>query len=163
MSITTTERLSVIFATWFGVGYSPKAPGTVGSLAAVLCAIPIVVLGGPLALIISACLASIIGIPVSTYAAKTMGSKDPSKVVIDEVAGQWIALIPAAPDLGSYCLAFIAFRLFDILKPGPIGWADRNLNAGWGIMTDDIFAGFCAAGVVYLLSPWVPPLYSFIG
>jgi len=90
-----------------------------------------------------------------------MNKKDPGSIVIDEVAGQWIALIPASPNLSAYALGFVAFRFFDILKPGPIGWADRNLDKGLGIMVDDIMAGICAAGIVLVCQGWLPPLYSF--
>jgi len=90
-----------------------------------------------------------------------MNKKDPGSIVIDEVAGQWIALIPASPNLSAYALGFVAFRFFDILKPGPIGWADRNLDKGLGIMVDDIMAGICAAGIVLVFQVWLPPLYIF--
>ncbi len=159
---TVYPTLSVIVATWFGIGFSPKAPGTVGSFVAILFALPIMILFGHTGLVAAVAIVVIIGVPVSTMAAKTMRQKDPSRVVIDEVAGQWIALIPVSPNLGSVIVAFLAFRMFDILKPGPIGWADKHLNAGWGIMADDILAGLCAAGVVYLLQPWIPPIVHFL-
>jgi len=162
MPNTQPLTLSVILATWFGVGFIPFAPGTMGSIAAVLCAIPISMTSGPAGLAIASLLASLVGIPISSNAAKTMGKKDPGSIVIDEVAGQWIALLPASPNVGAYILAFIVFRCFDITKIGPIGWADRNLEKGTGIMVDDIIAGGFAAVVVYVLQPYIPEFYSFV-
>lgn len=138
-------------AVWFGAGLSPKAPGTVGSLAALPCAFGLVLLGGPF-LLAAAALALL---PLGVWAAEREtadGETDPGRVVIDEVCGQWIALIPAAAFGGpaEWLVAFLAFRALDILKPGPIGWADRTLHGGWGIMMDDVFAGLGAAGIVWL-------------
>ncbi|MBN2751462.1 MAG: phosphatidylglycerophosphatase A [Rhodospirillaceae bacterium] len=158
---TLGTRLSVILATWFGVGRIPVAPGTFGSLAAVVCAVPLIGLGGTPALAFAAAFVSLLGIPISSHAEKTMQRKDPGCIVIDEVAGQWIALLPAAPNLTSYAIAFTAFRTFDILKPGPVGWADRSLGKGLGIMADDIIAGGLAAAVVALLGPFLPPIIRF--
>ena len=73
-------------------------------------------------------------------------SRDPGPVVIDEVAGQWLTLVPAAylapstPDLITYLIAFILFRIADIFKPWPASWADRTIHGGLGIMLDDIIA-----------------------
>ena len=74
------------------------------------------------------------------------------RIVIDEVAGQWLALIPLPLDPGLYLLAFLAFRLFDILKPWPVGWADRRLPGAFGIMADDLLAGLYAGGLVFGVS-----------
>lgn len=161
MLSTPSKNLSVILATWFGVGFSPIAPGTAGSLTAVLCAAPIVIYGGTLSLAIAALIVAILGIPIATAAESAMGRKDPGAIVIDEVAGQWIALLPAAPNLSSYVLAFAAFRTFDILKPGPIGCADRRLSGGLGIMADDILAGIIAAAIVAVAGPYLPPILEW--
>ena len=86
---------------------------------------------------------------------KGKADQDPSEIVIDEVAGQWLAFLPVsigAAHVGAnllslwpgFVFAFLFFRLFDIWKPGPIGWADRR-NDALGVMLDDIFAGFAAA------------------
>ncbi|WP_337995602.1 phosphatidylglycerophosphatase A [Oleispirillum naphthae] len=158
---TFEKRLSVTLATWFGIGRIPGAPGTFGSLAACLCALPIAAAAGTPGLAFAAAAVSLLGIPAAAAAEKALGRKDPGCIVIDEVAGQWIALLPAAPDLASYALAFAAFRLFDIWKPGPIGWADKNLSGGLGIMTDDIIAGGFAAAVVALAGPFLPPVIRF--
>lgn len=148
---------SVTLATGFGVGRLPVAPGTFGSLAAAAVAVPIAASGGPLALGCAAAAAALIGIPVAAAAARALGREDPGAVVIDEVAGQWLALIPAGADLGAWIVGFLAFRLFDVWKPGPVGWADRRVGGGLGIMLDDLIAGGMAAAVVALAEPWLPP------
>jgi phosphatidylglycerophosphatase A len=148
-------------ATFFGAGLLHPAPGTWGSLAALPVAWAICVLGGVwvfLAALVVVTLAGVWAIGVETAGG---GDPDPSEIVIDEVAGQWIALLPVmigATHVGADALklwpgwvaAFVLFRLFDIWKPGPIGWADRRKGA-WGVMLDDLIAGaFAAVGVVAL-------------
>ena len=80
---------------------------------------------------------------------KRSSIKDPSFVVIDEVAGQWIALLPAGLDPVLFVAGFLAFRLFDIWKPWPVSWADRDVPGALGVMLDDLIAGAYAAAVVY--------------
>jgi phosphatidylglycerophosphatase A len=140
-----------LIATCLGVGRSPVAPGTAGSLVALPLGWALVRLGGSAALLAGILLVTIVGIwAAGRYAAET-GMDDPGSVVIDEVAGQWIALlaVPLAPL--PYALAFVAFRFFDILKPWPVSWADRKLPGGLGIMADDVLAGVYAAAVLTLL------------
>jgi phosphatidylglycerophosphatase A len=91
---------------------------------------------------------------------------DPGWVVIDEVAGLWIALLPLALlppgaewNLPSLALAFLAFRALDILKPGPVGWADRQEGAA-GIMADDVIAGLLAAGLVRVAQVLLPEWFT---
>ena len=76
-------------------------------------------------------------------------AEDPGVVVIDEVAGMWLALVPVALDLPSYAFAFLFFRFFDIVKIWPANFAQRRFKGGWGIMTDDIIAGAYAAAATY--------------
>jgi phosphatidylglycerophosphatase A len=76
-------------------------------------------------------------------------SKDNSLIVIDEVAGMLIALSFIAHDAILYFLGFLLFRLFDILKPWPISWVDRNIKGGLGILLDDLIAGFAAGGIIF--------------
>lgn len=156
MVSTFCKFASVTLATLFGIGRIPLAPGTFGSLAAALIAVPIAASGGPIALALAAAAAALIGIPAAARAARAMGRDDPGAVVIDEVAGQWLALVPAGNDLAAWALGFLAFRLFDIWKPGPVGWADREIGGGLGIMLDDVIAGVLAAGVVALAQPYLP-------
>lgn len=150
--------MSKLVATFFLVGYMRPASGTWGSAAAIPAAWLLFVIGGWGLLLVSSVLIFVLG----WWATKTHiaggDDHDPSEVVIDEVVGQWIALLPTA--IGAthagvsfwalwpgIVVAFFAFRLFDIWKPGPIGWADRRGDA-LGVMLDDVFAGVAAAVVV---------------
>ncbi len=146
--------LARLIASGFGVGYAPAAPGTVGSLLAVLLGV-LLMLASPVALPVAA-LAATIGGVWAIRAARVGG--DPGWVVIDEVAGQWIAMLalprPVWPGL---LAAFALFRLFDIAKPGPVGWADRQEGAV-GVMADDVIAGAIAAVILSLVRLWWPRL-----
>ncbi|MEK9671561.1 MAG: phosphatidylglycerophosphatase A [Rhodospirillaceae bacterium] len=137
-----------LIATWFGAGLSPKAPGTVGSVAALPVAWVIVYGAGWQALAVAAVLATLIGVWATRKMLETASDKDPSYLVIDEVAGQWIALLPAGFDPLLWLAAFAGFRLFDIWKPWPVGLADRKLGGAWGVMLDDLLAGGYACLIV---------------
>lgn len=155
------KRLARIIATVLGVGYIRPAPGTWGSLVALPWGWLLHVLGGFPLLV----LAIVIGFAKGWWATSVMTrggtDHDPSEIVIDEVIGQWIALLPlsfAAWNMGlnmlvmwpGWIAAFAFFRLFDIWKPGPVGWADRRGDA-LGVMLDDVIAGvFAAFGVLAL-------------
>ena len=140
---------ATLLATWFGSGLLRVAPGTCGSLAALPFAAAFVLVGGPWLLALATAAAFALGLWASARYAAAGGQPDPGAVVIDEVAGQWLALIPLPLDPGLYLLAFLAFRLFDIVKPWPVGWADRSLSGGFGIMADDILAGIYAGAVAF--------------
>jgi phosphatidylglycerophosphatase A len=124
----------------FGSGFSPIAPGTAGSIAALLPwwwmrALPLPYY----ALAIG--LAFAIGVWASSWVVRRSGVQDPQVVVWDEFVGVWIALI-AAPAGWIWMLAgFALFRLFDIWKPWPVSWADEKIGGGLGVMLDDVFAG----------------------
>jgi phosphatidylglycerophosphatase A len=152
--MTAAQRLPFwhpvsLIATWFGSGLLPKVPGTWGSLAALPFAIVIAMLGGPWLLLAAALCAYGLGVWASAAYARSLGVEDPGAVVIDEVAGMWLALVPVALDLPSYAFAFLFFRFFDIVKVWPANIAERRLKGGWGIMTDDIIAGAYAAAATY--------------
>ncbi len=149
------SKLAAILATWFGAGLLPKAPGTWGSLAALPCGLALTWLGGPWLLLGGAVAVFFLGIWAGGRYAKDRGLEDPGVVVIDEVAGLWIALLPALLDPLLAALAFLAFRLFDILKPWPINLLDRELKGGLGIMADDVLAGIYATLVVWAVAEWV--------
>ncbi len=142
---------AMIIATWFGCGLSPKAPGTIGSLGALPVAWAILFYFGWPWLAVAAVAATVIGILATAAVLRRSAVKDPSFVVIDEVAGQWIALLPAGLDPVLFIAAFLAFRLFDIWKPWPISWADRAVPGALGVMLDDLIAGGFAAALVYAL------------
>ena len=138
-----------ILSTWFGAGLLPKAPGTWGSLAALPLAWIIASWGGPLALGVATIIVSLVGWWAADIYVRHTGVNDPSEVVIDEVAGQWLTLLVVPPDPLLYLAGFALFRLFDIRKPWPVGWADRTIPGGLGVMVDDIFAGLYAALFLY--------------
>jgi phosphatidylglycerophosphatase A len=147
-----------LLATWFGSGLLPKAPGTWGSLAALPFAIAIVALAGTWGLLAAAVVATLLGAWAAGIYATRSGQGDPRAVVIDEVAGQWLALVPVAGDLRLYAVAFVAFRFFDIVKVWPAGRIDRELKGGWGIMLDDVVAGVYAGALSYgVARAWPAP------
>ncbi len=148
-----------IVATFFGAGYGKPGPGTRGSVAALLlwaaCAWLLHPAPHALLLILLAgiALSIVAGVPASTIVARESGRQDPQFVVIDEVAGQWIALIGCPFDLHHALIALVLFRLFDITKPFPARQLE-SLSGGWGIVFDDVAAGLYAWGVAALLRLW---------
>ncbi|MEO0371424.1 MAG: phosphatidylglycerophosphatase A [Pseudomonadota bacterium] len=149
------NALAHFIATTGGVGHLKPAPGTWGSLAALPLAFGLHVLGGVWVLIAATIVVFFIGVWATARVTEGQVDHDPSHVVVDEVVGQWIALWPVSLGMmhsgagvldmwpGWVC-AFVLFRLFDITKPGPVGWADRRDDAV-GVMLDDVFAGVMAA------------------
>jgi phosphatidylglycerophosphatase A len=141
--------------TFFGAGLLKPGPGTYGSIAAVLLWYgaahalhpppPALAIGTAIAAI----LATLIGIPAATIIARESGHEDPGHVVIDEVAGQLIALIAIPADWRHAALSLLLFRLFDIFKPPPIRQLER-LPTGTGIMLDDVAAGLFALATAQL-------------
>lgn len=148
-----------LLASFFGVGFSPVAPGTVGSIAAfvLLWFVPTSHWGYFLATIA----VTLFGVPISKRAADYWG-KDPSKVVIDEVAGCMISviLVPKSPVL--WIIAFLAFRAYDILKLPPARTAESKLPHGWGIMMDDVVAGIYSFILVHLINILFPQIINII-
>ncbi|MDW3184125.1 phosphatidylglycerophosphatase A [Roseobacter sp.] len=155
------NRAATLIATMMGVGYIRPAPGTWGSLVALPWGWLLHVLGGFPLLLLGIFAGFAKGWWATAIMTKGSADHDPSEIVVDEVVGQWIALLPlsyAAWSMGMNILvmwpgwiaAFLLFRLFDILKPGPVGWADRRGDA-LGVMLDDVIAGvFAAIGVLIL-------------
>ncbi len=151
------SRIAQAIVTMGGIGFAPKAPGTIASAAAIPLAWLINWAGGFPMFAAATTAATLIGYwATKKYIANQPPNADPSEVVIDELAGQWIALLPlsfglmlagSAPHVFPYpgwIAAFALFRLFDIWKPGLVGWADRQHGA-FGIMADDVIAGIMAA------------------
>ena len=158
-------RASTVIASVFGIGYSPIASGTVMSAVAILPAILIAQQGGAMALFAASILAFAIGILACDGHLHATGREDPSECVIDELAGQWLTCAfsmftfngtAASLSLPAFILAFFMFRLFDIWKPWPVSWADRELPGGLGVMTDDMIAGLMAGALVALVRYLVP-------
>ena len=133
----------------FGSGAAPRAPGTWGTLAAM----PFVLLWqqlpvGGYALVIV--VATLLGVWLCQRTADDLGVHDHGGIVWDEFVGVWIALWLAPVGWLWLIAGFVLFRLFDIAKPWPIGWVDRRVGGGLGIMLDDILAGFMTLGVLWL-------------
>jgi phosphatidylglycerophosphatase A len=152
-------RASRLIATVGGIGLIRPAPGTWGSAAALPLGWVLHGLGGFPLLALATLAVAALGWWAARAEEAATGNHDESAIVIDEVAGQWIALWPLSLGLThagvdpwlfpwpGWVGAFLAFRLFDIWKPGPIGWADRQPGAT-GVMLDDLIAGLAAAVVV---------------
>ena len=149
MTTPRKSRWAWALGTFFGAGYLRPGPGTYGSIAALLLWYAAAHIFHPSALTLAIATAlaalaiTLIGIPASTIVAREAGRKDPGFVVIDEVAGQLVALVLIRPDWKHAALALVLFRLFDIFKPWPIRKLEA-LPAGTGIMLDDIAAGLFA-------------------
>mgnify|MGYP001814739739 CR=1 FL=1 len=146
------RRLALSF---FGAGFIRPAPGTWGSLAALPAGFLLHLVGGPILIAVGAVALYVIGVQLTRQETAEGDDHDPSWIVIDEVVGQWIALMPVsigASAMGESPLAlwpgvlaaFILFRLFDIWKPWLVGQADRRGDAV-GVMLDDVWAGVFAA------------------
>jgi len=141
-----------IVGTCFGLGYSPAAPGTIGSLGAISIALLLSHFAGwqPYHFGLLAAAAFFPAVWASEQVARQNGTEDPGCVVVDEAVGQWIALAGAKTLVWQVWLAaFLLFRLLDIWKPPPARQAE-SLPGGWGIVADDVVAGFCAALVLFL-------------
>lgn len=146
------NKLAWVFATWFGCGLSPFAPGTVGSLAAVVIAWALSRAGfGRLHFLALSLLLLYPAIRAAGIVARLTARKDPQLVVVDEVLGQWLTLAGAMRfDWLTFAVAFALFRLFDIWKPPPIRRIER-IPGGAGIVLDDMMAGVYGAVVLFLL------------
>lgn len=147
--MTALDRLALNLATLGPLGRSPRAPGTVGSAAAAVlaawCFVPLALWAKLLVLAV----VFVLGAWSATRAEILLGRADPGCVVIDELAGQWIAYLPfAAADPVAMLAGFALFRVLDIFKPWPINKAEHWLPRGYGVMLDDVLAGIVAAMVV---------------
>ena len=151
---------------WLGLGLGSglprRAPGTWGTVGALIAAIPLLSLGF-IAFFIITLLSCLLGIWICDRTSNLMGGHDDPHIVWDEWAGMWLTLLPLSymgiadgdfwqnitqmSSIIALLIAFILFRFFDIIKPPPIGWADKKVAGGLGIMLDDIIAGIMAAAV----------------
>ncbi|MBN2103983.1 phosphatidylglycerophosphatase A [bacterium] len=147
------RRLIYIVATGLYSGYSPLAPGTAGSALGLL--IFMLIPGFRNWILLSACIIFfLIGVWSATQVEKMENKKDASIIVIDEIVGMWIALlfIPVSMNWIWWMGAFVLFRIYDVIKPFPAG-KSQELPSGWGVMVDDVWAGFYAnvtLEIVYL-------------
>jgi phosphatidylglycerophosphatase A len=149
------NRVAVALASFGYVGFAPAAPGTVGSAAAFLLFVPLRLAAVPGLELAAAVVLFFAGVWAAHVTEASLGVEDPGLVVIDEVVGMLVSLL-WLPLSWAVCLAaFLAFRVFDIVKPWPTKRFER-LRGGWGIMADDVMAGVYANLVVQLLAWWRP-------
>jgi phosphatidylglycerophosphatase A len=151
MAFRPSERRMMTLATLGPVGFLRPAPGSWGSAAALVMGAGLAFLS-PRLLEVAALVVCILGTMAAGIYQRETGRHDAGEVVIDEVAGQWIALLVVPLDWRWYLAAFLLFRVFDILKPGPVRMAEK-LPGGVGVMADDIVAGVFAA-VCLLIIQW---------
>ncbi len=145
------DKLCVILATGFGVGYSKKAPGTLGSLIG----IPLGILVSSNSMVFTDHLFAVLvliflGFIITVRAERVFNIHDDQRIVIDEIVGQALTIAFFEPSWIVVLVGFGLFRLFDIWKPGPIGYIDEHLPGAWGTFFDDILAGIFALGILYL-------------
>ena len=150
-------RVALTLATWFGAGFSPAAPGTAGTLAA----LPLAWVAGSLAIgpqLLILALLLVVAVPSAHAAGRWFGVVDARQIVIDEVAGLLVTMLGVPMSLRSLLLGFVLFRLFDIVKPWPVSFFDRKVKNGFGVVFDDVMAGLYARGCVALAFAWWPGL-----
>ena len=166
---TAWEKASSWLGLGLGTGLPKKAPGTWGTVGGLMIALPMLLLGfwGFLAVVAVGCL---VGSYVCGKTSKLMGVHDDPHIVFDEWVGMWISLLPSVWLLTQtqdtaktgleYChpstallfiVPFVLFRFFDIIKPPPIKWVDKNVSGGFGILIDDVLAGVMAVIFIFML------------
>ena len=143
-----------LLAFGFGSGATPKAPGTWGTLAAVLIYWPLSQLS-PEHYLLMLLVTSVMGIYICGQTARDLGVHDHGSIVWDEFVGFWITMFAAPVGWVWVVVGFVLFRFFDIIKPWPISWIDKNITGGFGIMLDDVIAGVMAAGVLQGIAWWL--------
>lgn len=157
-----SQEMRKIFLTLFYSGLSKKAPGTVGSFVALILGFVVLAFFEPATLFLLSLLITVIAIKEINIYEKEVGTHDNSEIVIDELAGMWIAMSIGGVTSEGYFLglvAFFFFRIFDIWKPSIIGRIDRDVGGGMGVMGDDVvagvFAGLCTALVSHLIVTFI--------
>ncbi|GAA9828696.1 phosphatidylglycerophosphatase A [Helicobacter pylori] len=142
--------LRACFLTLFFSGYSKKAPGTIGSLVALLLGLPILIFSAN-TLFLAAVLIGLIAIAQIDKEEEESKIHDSSYIVIDELVGMWLAMAISGLSLASVFLSFIFFRIYDITKPSLIGKIDKEVKGGLGVVADDALAGVLAGLSVLLI------------
>ena len=138
------------FAFGFGAGLMPRAPGTWGTLVA-LPVFAFARMGGTFSVLVVAAIFFVIGIWASSVTGRALGVADHGGIVIDEIAAFLLVLALTPEAIAWWLAAFVLFRIFDIFKPWPIRWADRNIKGGFGVMFDDLLAAVFAIAGIFLL------------
>ncbi|GAA6936948.1 phosphatidylglycerophosphatase A [Helicobacter pylori] len=142
--------LRACFLTLFFSGYSKKAPGTIGSLVALLLGLPILIFSAN-TLFLAAILIGLIAIAQIDKEEEESKIHDSSYIVIDELVGMWLAMAISGLSLAGVVLSFIFFRIYDITKPSLIGKIDKEIKGGLGVVADDALAGVLAGLSVLLV------------
>jgi phosphatidylglycerophosphatase A len=145
-----SEKAIKLLATGFGAGLTPIAPGTAGTAVGVLLCLLCVPLPWVLRLAVVVALAAL-SVYISGKAEIIYGKKDDRRIVIDEITGFQVAMLPVAITGWHICLAFVSFRIFDIWKPYPVN-SLQQLPGGWGVVVDDVAAGTYAGALVLILT-----------
>jgi phosphatidylglycerophosphatase A len=146
------EKLIKLLATGFGSGLVPFVPGTMGTLVGVVICLLCMPMPRILRLLFVLTLLAL-SFYVAGQAEKIYQKKDDKRIVIDEIIGLQITMLPVAINVLSLCVGFVLFRVFDILKPFPINNLQR-LPGGWGVVIDDVVAGVYAGALMWLLTFW---------
>ncbi|KNE17073.1 phosphatidylglycerophosphatase A family protein [Helicobacter pylori] len=142
--------LRTCFLTLFFSGYSKKAPGTIGSLVALLLGLPVLIFSAN-TLFLAAVLIGLIAIAQIDEEEEESKIHDSSYIVIDELVGMWLAMAISGLSLAGVVLSFIFFRIYDITKPSLIGKIDKEVKGGLGVVADDALAGVLAGLSVLLV------------
>ncbi len=150
MTATAKNNFIKILATGFGAGLSPIAPGTVGTIVGVLICLCSYPLPGPFRFFFAVAISGV-SVYVAGRAETLYRKKDDQRIVIDEIAGFQVAMLPVAITGLHLCIAFVLFRIFDIWKPFPVNRL-QNLSGGWGVVADDLGAGFYAALILFIFT-----------
>ena len=148
--MSVEERFVRLVSTGLGTGLVPHAPGTAGTLVGIPLFLVFAQMSWQLHLL-SILALSLLAVYVSGAAEKALDRKDAPCIVIDEIVGFQFTMLFIPPTLLHIVLGFIAFRIFDITKPFPIGLCERKIPGGWGIVADDIMAGIYARATLALL------------
>jgi phosphatidylglycerophosphatase A len=149
------DHLAVLIATWGGIGRSPVAPGTMGSLAAMPLAIALQYAGVGWH-VVGLVVVTLVGWWAAEQVCQQSGEKDPSRIVVDEVAGVVLTLLALPAEWRWWLAGLLLFRVLDISKPWLVGWCDRRLEGGTGVMADDLVAALGANLLLHGLQ-WVLP------
>lgn len=151
-----SKKIATIIATYFGLGLSPKAPGTVGSVGTLPLAFILAYWFGIYGIVVASVLIFVIGTLATDELIRDEEEKDPGKVVVDEVVGQLLTFTFVADMLYQnpstwwiYPLGLLSFRFFDIVKLGPVRWFDRNMKNAYGVMMDDVCAGLMGSATLW--------------
>jgi phosphatidylglycerophosphatase A len=137
------HRLTLVFATGLGTGYAPIASGTFGTMAAIPLFIFLSRWGTP-GVLTGLAIIALLGIPAADHMERSLGTSDPGKVVIDEIAGYLVTMVGSPVAAGPIIVGFFLFRFFDIVKPPPVRQAEKFFRGGLGIVADDLLAGVYA-------------------